>query len=194
MQEWKEKRRTMRHYEQQAKVYHAHYLEEQNAKIEDSLNSMKSGLNEIVLDLGCGTGILFQHINKTTKLLVGLDVSSKLLQEARKYTKSKPNTELIRADADNMPFPDHIFDSVFAITLLQNMPDPAKTIFEMKRVSKTEAVFVVTGLKKKFTAESFVDLLKRAQLKISTLKTDEHLKGHIAICINAEIRRFPRAI
>jgi ubiquinone/menaquinone biosynthesis C-methylase UbiE len=85
-----------------------------------------------------------------------------------------------------MPFPDHIFDRVFAITLLQNMPDPAKTIFEMKRVSKPEAVFVVTGLKKKFTAESFVDLLNRARLKISRLKTDERLKGHIAVCANLQ--------
>lgn len=194
MQEWNEKRRTMRHYDQQANVYDAQYLEEQNAKIEDALDSMEPKSNELVLDLGCGTGFLFHHINKTTKLLVGLDTSSKLLQEAKKRTKTLSNTLLIRADADNTPFPNHIFDRVFAITLLQNMPDPMTTILEMKRVSKSEAVFVLTGLKKKFTAESFVDLLKRARLKVSTLKTDEHLKGHVAVCTNAEFKRFSKAI
>lgn len=185
MQEWNKKRRTMRHYDQQAKVYDAQYLEEQNAKIESALKSIKLNSNELVLDLGCGTGFLIPHIRKT-KLLVGIDTSSKALREAKKRTKKLSNIILMRADADNTPFPEHIFDSVFAVTLLQNMPDPMKTISEMKRISKPEAVFVITGLKKKFTQESFVDLLMRARLKVSTLKTDEHLKGYVAVCTNFE--------
>ncbi len=185
MQEWSEKRRTMRHYDQQAKVYDVQYLEEQNAKIESALNSMELKSNELVLDLGCGTGFLFPHIHKPN-LLVGIDTSQKLLREAKKHTKKLSNTVLILADADNTPFPDNIFDRVFAITLLQNMPDPTKTIPEMKRVSKPEAVFVITGLKKKFTQEGFIDLLNRARLKVSTLKTDEQLKGYVAVCFNIE--------
>ncbi len=181
MREWNKKRRTMRHYDQQAKIYDVQYLEEQDTKIESALNSIEFKSNELVLDLGCGTGFLFPHIRKA-KLLVGIDISSKALQVAKKWS----NAHLIQADADNTPFPDHIFDKVFAVTLLQNMPDPMKTISEMKRISKPEAVFVVTGLKKKFTAESFVALLERAQLKVSALKTDEQLKGYVAVCTNLE--------
>jgi ubiquinone/menaquinone biosynthesis C-methylase UbiE len=194
MQEWKEKRGTMRHYDQQAIVYDVQYLEEQDAKIEYALSSTELKPNELVLDLGCGTGFLFQHIDKSNRLLVGLDISSKVLRKAKKRTKKLSNTELIRADADNTPFPDHIFDKVFAITLLQNMPNPMKTITEMKRIGKPQAIFAITGLKKKFTKESFTDLLKKAQLKVSALNTDQRLKGHIAVCTNAEFRRFPRAI
>jgi ubiquinone/menaquinone biosynthesis C-methylase UbiE len=186
MWEWKQKRGTMRHYDRQAVVYDVQYVGEQNAKIEDALSSAELKPNELILDLGCGTGFLFQHINKTIRLLVGLDISSKALREAKKRAKNLSNTELIRADADNTPFPAHIFDRVFAITLLQNMPDPLKTISEMKRVGKTQAMFAVTGLKKKFTKESFADLLKKAQLKVSALETNQQLKGHIAVCTNAE--------
>lgn len=174
----------MRHYDQQAAIYDAQYLGEQNAKIEDALSSTELKPNEVVLDLGCGTGFLFQHINKTIRLLVGLDISSKALREAKKCTKNLSNTELIRADADNTPFPDHIFDRIFAITLLQNMPNPLKTITEMKRVGKPQAIFAVTGLKKKFTTKSFVDLLERARLKVVTLNTNQRLKGHVAVCTN----------
>lgn len=184
MREWKEKRSNMRHYDQQAAIYDAQYLGEQNAKIEDALSSTELKPNEVVLDLGCGTGFLFQHINKTIRLLVGLDISSKALREAKKCTKNLSNTELIRADADNTPFPDHIFDRIFAITLLQNMPNPLKTITEMKRVGKPQAIFAVTGLKKKFTTKSFVDLLERARLKVVTLNTNQRLKGHVAVCTN----------
>jgi len=176
----------MRHYDQQAIVYDVQYLGEQNAKIEYALSSTELKPNEVVLDLGCGTGFLFQHINKSIRLLVGLDISSKALREAKKRTKNLSNTVLIRADADNTPFPDCIFDRVFAITLLQNMPNPMKTISEMKRIGKPQAIFAITGLKKKFMQESFVNLLKTARLKVSTLETDQQLKGHIAVCTNAE--------
>jgi ubiquinone/menaquinone biosynthesis C-methylase UbiE len=188
MREWKEKRGTMRHYDQQATIYDVQYLGEQNAKIEDALSNTELKPNEIVLDLGCGTGFLFQHIDKSIRLLVGLDISSNVLREAKKRIKDLSTIALIRADADNTPFPDRIFDRVFAITLLQNMPDPIKTISEMKRVGKPQAIFVITGLKKRFTQESFVNLLKAARLKVSALGSDQRLKGHVAVCANAELR------
>ena len=174
----------MRHYDRQAAIYDVQYLGEQNAKIEGILNNIKFGSNEFVLDLGCGTGFLFQHIAKRVGLLVGIELSSEALREAKKHTKNMPNIVLVRADADYTPFPDHIFDKVFTITLLQNMPEPTKTIIEMKRIGKPQAVFAVTGLKKKFTTKSFVDLLERARLKVVALNTNQRLKGHIVICTN----------
>lgn len=184
MQEWNQKLKTMRHYDHQANVYDVQYLEEQDAKNEKALEGTELSSNELVLDLGCGTGFLFQHIDKKIRLLVGIDSSQKLLREAKNRTRNLSNTVLIRADADNAPFLDHVFDRVFAITLLQNMPDPMKTISEMRRVGKPKSVFVITGLKKKFTKEDLVDLIKRAKLNLYTLKTDQRLKGHIVICTN----------
>ena len=172
----------MRHYDRQATIYNVQYVEEQNSKIVDILKSLKLESNEFVLDLGCGPGFLFRHINKQTEFLVGLDLSQKALQEAKKRTKNMTNVNLILADADNIPFPDYTFDKVFAITLLQNMPDPTKTISEMKRVSKPQAKFAITGFKKTFTQESLVALLENAQLKVVTFNADQRLKGHVAVC------------
>jgi ubiquinone/menaquinone biosynthesis C-methylase UbiE len=184
MREWKEKRGTMRHYDLQAVIYNVQYLGEQDAKIEDILNSIHFESNEVVLDLGCGTGFLFGHITKQVGL-VGVDLSRKALQEAKERTKNLSNVALVRADADNTPFLNRTFDKIFAITLLQNMPNPRRTISEMKRVAKPQAIFAVTGLKKKFTQESFLDLLEKAQLKIVILNTNQQLKGHVAVCTNS---------
>jgi ubiquinone/menaquinone biosynthesis C-methylase UbiE len=184
MQEWKKKLGTMHHYDQQARIYDVQYLGEQNAKIEDALSSIEIKSKELVLDLGCGTGFLFQHVDKSIRLLVGLDISLNILREATKRTKDRSNIALVRADADNTPFPDRTFDIVFAITLLQNMPNSLKTIIEIKRISKNQAIFIVTGLKKKFKKEKFVNLLERARLKVVTLTTNQTLKGHVAVCTN----------
>jgi ubiquinone/menaquinone biosynthesis C-methylase UbiE len=182
MREWKEKRSNMQHYDRQASIYNVQYIGEQDNKIEDILKRVVLGSKELVLDLGCGTGFLFKHINKQVGLLVGIDLSQKALKEAKKRTKNGANVALILADADNTPFLDHTFDKVFAVTVLQNMPDPTKTLSEMKRVSKPQATFAVTGFKKAFTQESFVKVLEGAQLKVSFLESNEKLKGHVAVC------------
>jgi ubiquinone/menaquinone biosynthesis C-methylase UbiE len=186
MCEWKEKRGTIKHYDRQATIYDKQYVVEQNIKIEDTLKGMKFGSNERILDLGCGTGFLFNYIDKKAGLLVGADVSVNALRVAKKRTKEMLNIALIRADADNTPFPEAIFDKVFAITVLQNMPDPTKTIIEMKRISKSKAILAMTGLKKKFTKESFMDILERMQLRIIALNTNNELKDLVAVCTKLE--------
>lgn len=182
MLEWKAKKQTMRHYELQADIYDVQYIDEQKAKIKEILRFMKLEKSDCVLDLGCGTGFLFNHISEKVELLLGLDISQKCLKLAKKRIEYFPNVHLIRADADNMPFYDNIFDKVFVITVLQNMPEPKTTIKEIKSKSKSHSIFAVTGLKKKFTQKKFVSLLESAQLKIISLHTNQQLKGYIAVC------------
>jgi ubiquinone/menaquinone biosynthesis C-methylase UbiE len=89
---------------------------------------------------------------------------------------------LILADADYMPLRRNTFSNVFALTLVQNTPNPATTLNELNRVAKKEAVIVVTGLKKSFTLNNFGELLQAANLSIVALE-DEGLQCHVAICI-----------
>ena len=166
MQEWKTKRTTIRHYNHLAPFYDAQYSEEQNAQIETALNNTKLSQNDIILDMGCGTGLLFQHVAKSAKLVVGIDASSKILQEAKKRAKRLPNTAILRADADYTPFQNQTFHYVFAVTLLQNMPNPLKTLQEIKRVSKSQSTIIVTGLKKKFSQESPLKLFMKICVKM----------------------------
>ncbi|KPV65008.1 MAG: hypothetical protein AOA65_0582 [Candidatus Bathyarchaeota archaeon BA1] len=182
MTEWDKKREVMQHYDHSATVYDAQYSEEQKAKINAALSGMNLEGDSLVLDTGCGTGLLFDHIRNRVKLLVGIDISPRILKEAERRAKRFPTALILRADADHTPFPNETFDTVFAITLLQNMPNPQTTLHEMKRVSKNHAIIAVTGLKKEFTKEGFKKLLDAAGLKTSIIKANDQLKGHVAIC------------
>lgn len=182
MSEWKEKIETMEHYDREAAIYNVQYLEEQNSKIEDIVNSIRFNQDDHVIDLGCGTGFLFDQIGQKIKILVGIDLSINSLKEAKKRLKKSSNIALVRADADNIPFLNQIFDKIVAISLLQNMPNNLKTLGEMKRIAKSETVFAITGLKKKFSKVSFLNLLGSANLNVIRLSTDQKLKGYIAIC------------
>jgi len=182
MKEWNKKREVRRSYDLSATVYDAQYSEEQNAKIKAALSRITLKKSHLVLDLGCGTGLLFEHIGNSLKLLVGLDISLKILKEAKKRTQRFPKVALICADADSTPFPKEIFDVVFAITLVQNMPDPILTLHEIKRVSKRNSIIAVTGLKKEFSLNTFTRLLSKAGLKAFVIKTNGQLKGYVALC------------
>lgn len=175
----------MMHYNQSAKVYDNQYYEEQEAKINAALSGFTLEEENLILDMGCGTGLLFPHVASRAKLVVGIDVSASIVKQAKKRTDTYTNIALIRADADYTPFPNETFDAVFAITLLQNTPDQPRTIKEMKRVTKQNAMIVVTGLRKAFSRKEFTGLLREAELEVKALRIDEKLKDYVAICVKS---------
>ncbi|MEM3731076.1 MAG: class I SAM-dependent methyltransferase [Candidatus Bathyarchaeia archaeon] len=172
----------MERYNLTANLYDMRYAEEQEAKFKAALESLKTGNYGMVLDVGCGTGLLFRHVASKAEEVVGLELSKGTLLKAKERAKDFQNVHLVMADADVMPFQKDVFNTVFAFTLIQNMPEPAKTLNEIKRVAKETANITVTGLKKVFSIQKFENLLRNAGLKIVFLR-GENLKCHVAVCI-----------
>lgn len=184
MSEWSQKRDTMRHYDLTARSYDELYADEQKAKIEKAIEKVGIDKNSLILDCGCGTGLLFDYVAGKAKTVVGLDISRGLLEVAKKRAKKFGNVHLVLADADYAPFKNSVFDGVFVVTLLQNMPNPEVTLAELKRVAGANAFLVITGLKKKFCLASFEDLLRKLKLNIiEIVEGDATLKCYVAICV-----------
>jgi len=177
---WKQKRSVMQRYAVTAEMYDVRYAEEQEAKYKAALANLN--VAGAVLDVGCGTGLLFSHVATQAEAVVGVDVSGKLLLQAKERAENF-NVHLVQADADHLPFKNSYFDMVFAFTVLQNMPKPAETLNELKRTAKHDGSIVVTGLKKAFSSEAFRALLQQAGLRVVSLKDDDMLKCHVAISV-----------
>ena len=192
---WEKKRRVMRHYDRMAAIYDLQYREEQDAKIRAALESLHLERDSLILDAGCGTGILLDHLRGSTTVIVGVDISLEALRRALKRPSFSDKVNLVRADVDYMPFPDRTFDNVFAVTLIQNVPNPEVTLKEIRRISKPDATIVVTGLKKTYSLEAFLETLYKAGLEVYALKDADHLKGYVALCLNKErVTRTPRLV
>ncbi len=180
MNGWDKKRDIMRRYDVTAEMYDMRYAEEQTAKIKAALQHVKVKA-AMLLDAGCGTGILFSHVADEAQMIVGIDISKKSLLTAKERSREQMRVHLVRADADNMPLRDEVFDRVFAITLIQNMPNPTETLNEIKRAAKANASIVVTALKKVFDRNTLEQLLKAAGLNIIVIE-GEGLKCYVAVC------------
>lgn len=179
---WKKKRDIMRKYDATAHIYDLRYEQEQIAKYSAALESLQERELGLVLDVGCGTGLLFNHIRAASRRIIGVDISRKTLHRARERARNSSGIDVICADADFLPFRGGIFNHAFAVTLIQNSPNPVQTLKEVERVSRNDAVTVVTGLKRVFSKDGFASLLHKARLDVTVLKDEESLKCYVAIC------------
>jgi malonyl-CoA O-methyltransferase len=181
MSKWRQKRSVMQRYDTTAEMYDARYAEEQEAKYKAALASVN--VTGAVLDVGCGSGLLFSHVAAQAEAVVGVDVSGKLLLKAKERAKNFHNAHLVQADADHLPFRSECFAVVFAFTVLQNMPKPAETLLELKRTAKRNGAIVVSGLKKAFSLEAFGALLMQAGLCVVSFSDDAVLKCYVVVCV-----------
>lgn len=180
MNKWSQKRKTMKRYNLTARMYEMRYAEEQAAKYQAALKSLNINGSRI-LDVGCGTGLLFDSVAADAQTVVGVDISSKLLHQAKERARKFRNVHLVQADADHLPFTSCHFNVIFAFTVIQNMPKPIETLNEIKRNSTCDASIVVTGLKKVFSLEAFKVLLQDAGLQVVNFEDADELKCYVAM-------------
>jgi demethylmenaquinone methyltransferase/2-methoxy-6-polyprenyl-1,4-benzoquinol methylase len=178
---WDQKRKIIRRYDLTAQLYDVRYAEEQDLKYRTALELLNVTRSSKVLDVGCGTGLLFRHVAAEAQTVVGMDISGKLLLQAKKRARNFRNVHLVQADADHIPFKHNYFSVVFAFTVLQNLPEPLETLKEVKRIAERDAPIVMTGLKKAFSLDAFRELLQSAGLRVVSLKDDDALKCHVAV-------------
>ena len=93
---------------------------------------LASDLRGDVLEIGCGTGFMFEHY-LTDARVDAIDVDDDFL--ARAHTRRRPNiVEITKADAQALPFADASFDAVVACLVFCSIPDAAQALHEAKRV------------------------------------------------------------
>jgi ubiquinone/menaquinone biosynthesis C-methylase UbiE len=100
---------------------------------------------EMILDVGCGTGVFTFDILSFGPRITGLDISYPMLKRAEMNAKGY----LFRALAGDMrflPFGDGCFDKVVSMTALEFIADGQAAVEDMFRVAKKGGVVVVTTL------------------------------------------------
>jgi ubiquinone/menaquinone biosynthesis C-methylase UbiE len=87
-------------------------------------------LEEIVVDLGAGTGIVALGLQELGFQMVGIDVAAAMLRRAR----DRIGPHVVRADAARLPLDDGAVVQSLSVWLLHCVPDPAAVLAEVARV------------------------------------------------------------
>lgn len=109
-----------------------------NSGIKDGLNKVLNPKNKLILDLACGTGMYARSLSGEASHIWAVDLSIEMLKQARiRINKENlDNITLVRADANELPFPESQFHGVSCMGAMQLFRDIDQTLAEIKRVMK----------------------------------------------------------
>lgn len=92
----------------------------------------------VLVDLGCGAGLLEPHVRGLGYRHVGLDVTESALRQAREH-----GVTTVQADVAHLPLRDEVADVVAAGEILEHVTDLAGVLAEACRVLRPGGVLVL---------------------------------------------------
>ncbi len=104
-----------------------------------------------LLDIGCGTGILFPFLSDWE--VVALDYSPQMLVRAQQFSFPWIK-EYICADAHHLPLPDIFFARVLMFSVYPHFDNPEQVIRETYRVLKKNGCIIIFHLNNSQTINS----------------------------------------
>ncbi|MFH1374371.1 MAG: class I SAM-dependent methyltransferase [bacterium] len=101
-----------------------------------------------ILDLGCGTGILFDMLRRKVGRngsVTGVDFSIEMAEKAHRNFPFA-NVNVVDADATDLPFADSTFDMAVAFSAFPHFSNQQQAMDETHRILKPRARFYIIHL------------------------------------------------
>lgn len=163
------------YYDAIADGYDELHAEEQQQKCAFIKTFFSCTENDVLLDVGCGSGISTTFWDCTC---YGIDPSEKLIAQAQKKYE---NAQFQVAFAEHLPFADNTFTKIISVTAIQNFSDRERALREIRRVATQDADIVITCLRASSQKRRFQHAIE-TQFQLQKMKEDA--KETYFICKN----------
>jgi ubiquinone/menaquinone biosynthesis C-methylase UbiE len=120
--------------------------------------------DDVLLDLGCGTGAAVRDAAPNIRRAVGFDVSPGMIEQARDRagTEHLDNVEFVLGDVSGpLPFADGAFTAVVCTTAFHHFPRQRDTITEISRILAPNGRAVLADANRRHPAVFVADLALR---------------------------------
>ncbi len=138
---------TKKIYDIHSMFYDATFGRLVRRRIGKAISHMNIRPGDRILDLGIGTGVSLNYYPTDRGMVVGIDLSSGMLREARKKIREqgRSNAVVFQADAMRLPFAENTFDHVFISHVISVVSDPYHLVREAQRVAKPGKRIVIVN-------------------------------------------------
>ena len=113
-----------------------------NRAVEKTKTYLKT--SDIVLDYGCGPGLMTNQFTKHVKKILGIDISSKMIDVARQNAKEDniENIEYAQSTIFDDKLEDESFNVITAFNVLHLVEDERKTLKRINELLKPGSIFI----------------------------------------------------
>ena len=144
---------------------------------------LDSKKNDVILDVGAGTGVIANEIASICDEVFALEPNNGRVD----YIKRKfPQVKAFYGVSESIPFPESYFTKIYVISAFHHFSDQNAALFEFNRVLKSNGLLVIhdsepakAGLEARLAKVKFIsseDL--REKLEQSAFKVIETRKGN----------------
>lgn len=114
------------------------------AWIEDRVVRFSSGHPVDVLEIGGGSGSLFDRFADVARTYVNVDPGGANLSQTDLERLRHPRYTCVRCSAESIPLPDASFEVAIALASLDHIPDYRKALKEARRLLRPGGILIVT--------------------------------------------------
>jgi len=101
--------------------------------------------DDMVLDVGCGTGFATEGLLEHVDTVYGLDQSPHQLSKAFEKFGKFGDVRYHLGDAERLPFKDDTFDAVWSSGSIEYWPNPVDALAECRRLTKPGGKVLIVG-------------------------------------------------
>ena len=101
--------------------------------------------DDIVVDVGCGSGGPLQFLSTRGARVTAIDVSEEAISVARDAVASQGGiVDFVLAPTQEIPLPDNYATRVVCMEVLEHVDDPSFSLAEMFRIGQSGALYLLT--------------------------------------------------
>ncbi len=143
-----------------------------------------------ILDVGCGTGVLFPEFARRSELVVGIDTFLQQYSITGLCRKEDICALTAWGSVEDIPFKDETFDTVSCISTLEHIADSESAVSEIKRIMKRGGRLLAG-----FPVQNVItDKLLGASTKFHIASHRQILSAAEKVFGTISVKRFPRCV
>jgi len=123
------------------------------------LDASNLSRNSMILDAGCGAGIVTRELAKKGHIVIGTDYSYDMVEKAISVcnTDRDLRVKFSQVDVESLPFKDSSFDMVVCLGVVTYLESEERALHELSRLLRPGGVLILSSLNKAHLV-SYLDL------------------------------------